>query len=88
MAKNDLTKMKQETRLLTIALSTYWISLVALTFFEWTSFSIIVSLLNVGCIVFCLAKCQGQHTIKLIFSLIFALFLLLLQLLLLLVQVL
>ncbi len=79
MGKNDLTNMRKESRLLTLTLFTYWITFVALSFFEWIHFSIFLIVLNIGIIIFCLIKSHGQHTIKLIFSLIFALVLLIFQ---------
>ncbi|GAA5399798.1 hypothetical protein [Streptococcus uberis] len=75
MVKNDLPKIREENRLLTIILLTYFVSVTSIYLFGYPKLSSFLLFVNVIVIIYYLVTSQGKHTVKLIISLILALLL-------------
>lgn len=75
MVKNDLPKIREENRLLTIILLTYFVSVTSIYLVGYPKLSSFLLFVNVIVIIYYLVTSQGKHTVKLIISLILALLL-------------
>lgn len=75
MVKNDLPKIREENRLLTIILLTYLVSFTSIYLVGYPKLSSFLLFVNVIVIIYYLVTSHGKHTVKLIISLILALLL-------------
>lgn len=75
MVKNDLPKIREENRLLTIILLTYLVSVTSIYLVGYPKLSSFLLFVNVTVIIYYLVTSQEKHTVKLIISLILALLL-------------